>query len=119
MTERTRNLRRRQRKELLFRAAGFFATGVGMLFLGVFFTSLIAKGASAFTQTHLRLDFTLSAARLAPAGTLNIDAVDFDAVVRDSLVELFPDVTDRAGRAGRQTRLGRRRISARSSLCRL
>ena len=46
MTDPGSNLRRRQRKERLFRAAGFFATGVGVLFLGVFFTSLVAKGAS-------------------------------------------------------------------------
>ena len=95
MTDPARNLRKRQRKERLFRAAGFFATAVGVVFLGVFFASLVAKGASAFSQTHLLLDFELSAERLAPGGALDISEADFDGVVRDSLTGLFPGITDR------------------------
>ena len=92
------NLRRRRRKELLFRVAGFSATTVGVVFLGVFFTTLIAKGASAFSQTHVRLDVTLSADLLAPGGEFDIAAADADAVVRNALAQLFPGVTDRSGR---------------------
>jgi phosphate transport system permease protein len=95
MTDRGSNLRRRQRKERLFRAAGFFATGVGVLFLGVFFTSLVAKGASAFTQTYIKLEVTLSSELLAPGGEYDSIAADADAVIRNALTTLFPEVTDR------------------------
>ena len=98
MTDPGSNLRRRQRKERLFRAAGFFATGVGVLFLGVFFTSLVAKGASAFTQTYIKLEITLSSELLAPGGEYDSLAADADAVVRNALTRLFPEVTDRSGR---------------------
>ena len=41
------SLGRRYRRERLFRAAGILATATGLGFLGVFFASLIAKGATA------------------------------------------------------------------------
>ena len=40
-------LPRRRRKEFMFRAAGMLATTAGVLFLGIFFATLIADGASA------------------------------------------------------------------------
>ena len=98
MTDPGPNLRRRQRKESLFRAAGFFATAVGVVFLGVFFTSLVAKGASAFTQTYIKLDVTLSSELLAPGGEYDSTAANADAVVRNALLAMFPEVTDRNGR---------------------
>ena len=98
MTDPGFNLRRRQRRERLFRAAGFFATGVGVVFLGIFFSSLFAKGVSAFTQTYIKLDITLSSELLAPGGNYDGAAANADAVVRDALTVLFPEVTDRNGR---------------------
>lgn len=98
MTDSGANLRRRQRKERLFRAAGFFATGVGVVFLGVFFTNLVAKGASAFTQTHIKLEINLDSELLAPGGEYHSLAADADTVVRNALTKLFPEVTDRNGR---------------------
>jgi phosphate transport system permease protein len=49
-------LPRRRRKERTFKLVGLLATTVGIVFLGVFFSTLIAEGSSAFKQTFLQLD---------------------------------------------------------------
>lgn len=91
-------LKRRYRKERLFRTYGLLATTVGVLFLLFFFATLIGKGSSAFVQTQLRLDIEYSADILAPDGTLDTAYADFDAIVRRALAEQFPQVTDRSSR---------------------
>ncbi|HLU05203.1 MAG TPA: phosphate ABC transporter permease PstA [Woeseiaceae bacterium] len=92
------SLRRRRRKEVLFRLSGLVATAVGIVFLGVFFASLIGQGASAFRQTFIELDIEYSKDVLAPEGELDLDYADFDAVVRNALWQEFPGVTDRRAR---------------------
>ncbi len=91
-------LGRRRRKEYLFRFIGILATLVGVLFLGVFFTSLIANGSSAFQQTFMQLDIELSADVLAPDGELDLAYADFDGLVRSSLRAEFPEVSGRRDR---------------------
>ena len=91
-------LRHRRRKEALFRMSGLLATAVGILFLGVFFASLIAQGASAFRQTFIELDIEYSEEAIAPGGELGFEYADFDALVRDALWQEFPEVTDRRAR---------------------
>ncbi|MEX2123697.1 MAG: phosphate ABC transporter permease PstA [Woeseia sp.] len=91
-------LRRRYRKEALFRVFGLLATAVGIVFLGVFFFSLFAKGASAFTQTFVELDIEFSQELLAPGGEPDLQYADFDALVRNALWLEFPEVTDRRER---------------------
>ena len=91
-------LGRRRRKEYLFRFIGILATLVGVLFLGVFFTSLIAKGSSAFLQTFMQLDIELSTDVLAPDGELDLAYADFDGLVRSSLRAEFPEVSGRRDR---------------------
>ena len=82
----------------MFRLFGFLATAVGVLFLGVFFFSLFAKGASAFKQTFVELDIEFSEELLAPGGELDLKYADFDGLVRNALWQAFPEVTDRSGR---------------------
>ncbi len=91
-------LRRRHRREVLLRASGLAATFVGVAFLAVFFASLIGQGASAFLQTRVALDVEYSAELLAPDGEFDPQFADFDAVVRNSIRERFPDVRDRRER---------------------
>ncbi len=91
-------LAQRHRREQLFKGAGVFATAIGIVFLGVFFYSLVAKGASAFVQSGIRLDVRFDRDALAPDGTLDLEYADFDAVVRDALRGLFPEVSSRADR---------------------
>ncbi|MDX1515242.1 MAG: phosphate ABC transporter permease PstA [Woeseiaceae bacterium] len=91
-------LRRRRRKERLFRLSGAIATLVGVVFLGIFFTTLISKGASAFRQSFVQLDVRFSEDVLAPGGELDIEYADFDGIARNALREFFPEVTGRSDR---------------------
>ena len=91
-------LARRRRKEKLFRGAGMLATAVGVVFLGVFFATLIYKGSSAFVQTFMKLEVELSADVIAPDGELDLAYADFDGLVRSALREQFPDVSGRSER---------------------
>jgi phosphate transport system permease protein len=91
-------LPRRRRKEFTFKVLGMFATAVGILFLGMFFASLIGDGASAFRQTYLQLDIELSEEILAPDGELDLAYADFDGLVRTALRRELPDVSGRQER---------------------
>ena len=91
-------LARRRRKELLFKFTGMLATTVGVVFLGVFFWTLIAEGSSAFKQTFLKLDIEFSEDVLAPGGELDLAYADFDGIVRAALRAEFPDVSGRRDR---------------------
>lgn len=91
-------LPRRRRKEFLFKLTGIFATTIGIVFLGVFFASLIADGASAFKQTFLQLDVEFSEDVLAPGGELDLAYADFDGLVRSALRAQFPEVSGRSER---------------------
>ena len=98
MTDRDRLMQKRRRQEMLFRASGLVATGLGVAFLAVFFISLMFRGASAFTQSFVQLDVEFSAEHLAPNGELDLAVADVESIVRDALFRMFPDVRDRAGR---------------------
>ena len=91
-------LKKRRRKETLFRSAGVLATTVGVVFLGVFFADLIGKGSSAFVQTFVQLDVEFSEDVIAPGGELDLAYADFDGIARDALRELFPEVSSRTER---------------------
>ena len=91
-------LARRNRKETLFRAIGMGATTVGVVFLGIFFATLIAKGSSAFKQTYMQLDVELSAEVIAPGGEPDLQYADFDGLVRAALREQLPPVSGRSDR---------------------
>ncbi len=91
-------LTRRRRKERVFRSIGAVATGVGILFLVIFFATLIANGASAFKQTFVKLDVHFAEDALAPNGELDLAYADFDGIARTALRELVPDVSGRSER---------------------
>src|SRR5690606_567652 len=94
-----RGLRRRYRRERLFRWAGFGALTIGLGFLAFFFATLIANGYSAFLQTRVLLEIEFSRQTIDPAGDRDPDALltaDYQELVREALRELFPDVVERA-----------------------
>ena len=74
------------------------ATTVGVVFLGIFFATLIANGASAFKQTYMQLDIELSAGVIAPGGEPDLQYADFDGLVRAALREQLPAVSGRSDR---------------------
>jgi phosphate transport system permease protein len=89
---------RRRRREALFQGAGVLATTVGIVFLGVFFADLFAKGSSAFVQTFMKLDVEFSEDVIAPGGELDLAYADFDGLVRTALRTEFPEVSSRGAR---------------------
>jgi phosphate transport system permease protein len=91
-------LPRRRRKERIFQSLGLLATTVGVVFLGVFFASLINDGASAFKQTFMQLDVELREDALVVDGELDLQYADFDGIVRSALRDRFPEVTGRQDR---------------------
>jgi phosphate transport system permease protein len=82
----------------MFKLVGLLATTVGVVFLGIFFATLIAKGSSAFKQTFLKLDIELQEDVLAPGGELDLAYADFDGLVRDALRAELPEVSGRSER---------------------
>ena len=91
-------LPKRRRRERRFQIGGILATTVGVVFLGVFFADLIAKGSSAFRQTYMQLDVEFTADVIAPGGELDLVYADFDGLVRAALRQQFPEVTGRSER---------------------
>ena len=89
------SLKRRRRREFIFRYSGLLATFVGIGFLAFFFVVLIANGSSAFTQTELQLELSLAEELLAPSGEFDERDADFDGVVRRALRDRFPNVSGR------------------------
>ncbi|SES68035.1 phosphate ABC transporter permease PstA [Oceanicella actignis] len=85
-------LRRRRRLDARLRAAGIasllFAAGMLAILVG----SLISTGAPAFTQTHVTLEFDVSAKRVKPEDPAR---GAYRAIVADGIGALFPEVTDR------------------------
>jgi phosphate transport system permease protein len=66
---------RRNRSEKAFRALGFGALLVGLVFLGFFFYTLIANGYTAFRQTRIQLDIQYTADVIDPDGTRDPDVL--------------------------------------------
>ena len=91
-------LARRRRKEIAFHVLGMLATAVGIVFLVVFFTTLVMEGSSAFRQTFVTLEFEFAEEMLTSDGELDLAYGDYDAVVRNSIRSRFPDVKDRRER---------------------
>ncbi len=90
---------RRHGRDRYVMLAGLGALCVAASMLALLVLSLVILGHEAFTQTHVTLDFEISADRVstdAPADG------NFRAIIRDALAAHFPEVTDRRD----QTALG-------------
>ncbi|HWA49703.1 MAG TPA: phosphate ABC transporter permease PstA [Dongiaceae bacterium] len=94
-------IRRRYAAERRFRLYGILAIGFAVFMLGFLAVTVVAQGYSAFWQTRIVLDVNIDAAKVDPAGDRSADSLgtgDYQAVVRDSLRALFPEVESRADR---------------------
>jgi phosphate transport system permease protein len=96
-------LRRRYRSERLFRALGLGAIGIALAALAVLLVTITARGWSAFVHTELRLDVPLDPSLVAlpdgadaAARAQAIDTADWAAPLREALIRLFPEVTERS-----------------------
>ncbi|WP_405220031.1 phosphate ABC transporter permease PstA [Lentisalinibacter sediminis] len=94
-------LPRRYSRERRFRVLGMLAVSVGLTFLVLFFASIVASGYKAFAQSEVALDVYLDPALISPTGATNSEALalgDYSGLVRESLYDLFPDVSGRRDR---------------------
>ena len=94
-------LARRQAAERRFRTYGIIAIALGVVFVGLVFTSIIGKGWSAFWQTEIELEIQFDPQVLgieAIHDDEDLWAANYAALVKHSLRAMFPDATDRRQR---------------------
>ncbi|MFQ5775568.1 MAG: phosphate ABC transporter permease PstA [Kiloniellaceae bacterium] len=91
-------LRRRYAAEARLRLYGLLAILVAVVMLGLLLVSIVAKGYTAFFQTHIGLEVTFDPAVIDPEGARDPAALrgaDYQALVKRALRERFPEVTGR------------------------
>jgi phosphate transport system permease protein len=94
-------IRRRYAAERRFRLYGMLAIGFAVFMLGFLAITVVLQGYSAFWQTRLALDVTIDPAKVDPQNTRLPESLaqgDYQAVVRESLRGLFPEIESRADR---------------------
>lgn len=94
-------IRRRYAAERRFRLYGMLAIGFAVSMLGFLAITVVLQGYSAFWQTRIALDVAIDPAKVDPQNTRLPESLaqgDYQAVVRESLRGLFPEVDSRADR---------------------
>ncbi len=93
-----RSLRRRYRSEWIFRALGIVAVSLGVLAVFGLFGKIFVDGASVFRQSYLTLEVYYDPEIIDPDGGRSpevLASADYQALIRASLREKFPDVDGR------------------------
>jgi len=85
-------LRRRHRSEMRFRFYGLLSIALAGVILVILVGSIVLKGYSAFWQTHVRLDFAISAEQV---DIDNLRETNWDGQVKATLRDMAPEVTGR------------------------
>ena len=91
-----RGLKKRYRSEFMFRFYGVVSILFAVVFLLVFFSSIISKGYSAFTQGELNMKIYLNEEVIDPDQLRDEEEIryaNFDKLVLDSLKTYFPEVS--------------------------
>jgi phosphate transport system permease protein len=94
-------IRRRYAAERRFRFYGMLAIGFAVFMLGFLAVTVVLQGYSAFWQTRIVLDVNIDPAQVDPANTRLPESLaqgNYQAVVREALRGLFPEVESRADR---------------------
>ena len=93
-----RSLKRRYRKEKLFRALGLLSVLFGVACVGILFTDIFSKGIGAFRQSWIKMEVTLDAESLGiqSASDEELAHANFDAVLKKALAHRFADITTRS-----------------------
>jgi phosphate transport system permease protein len=96
-----KNLKKRYRAEMRFRAYGIAAILFGLACLVLLFTDIIGKGHSAFLQTYVYLEVTFDEETLEISDVSDaqqLASADYQAIVKKSLRNQFKDATGRKDR---------------------
>lgn len=91
-------LRSRYRADRRFRLYGLGAIALAIAMLMLLLGSIVSQGYSAFWQTEIRLPVEFSIEAISPDGKLDRETLadgDYQALVRNALQSLFPDVSGR------------------------
>ncbi|WDP89146.1 MAG: phosphate ABC transporter permease PstA [Desulfobacter sp.] len=88
----SQGLAKRYKKERLFRRCGLAAIVMSLAFLSILFVSIFANGYSAFQRTVVQLDVFLDPQEIDKE---NLAAANYLGMVRRSLKNTFPEVTNR------------------------
>lgn len=90
-----KRIKKRYAAERRFRAYGIAAIAVSIAFLVGLLGTISAKGAPAFLQTNITLSVFFDPAKIDAE---NLNGVNFQAIARNALYEMFPEVTERRER---------------------
>lgn len=93
-----RLLKKRYAAEARFKLWGIAAVSVAVVFLVLLLGSIIMQGSSAFMTTRVTLEVKLDPAVIDPQGTRDpkvLAAADYNALLRQSMQALFPEVQGR------------------------
>jgi len=89
-------LRKRHRAEKRFRLYGLTAIGLALLSLTVLFAGIAVRGAGAFVRSIAEVEVYFDPALIDPKGEASAGALgagDYGGLVKQTLRELFPDVS--------------------------
>ncbi|KJR39993.1 phosphate ABC transporter, permease protein PstA [Candidatus Magnetoovum chiemensis] len=92
-------LKSRYKKERLFQLVGKVAIFSALAMLVILFITIFGNGYSAFLQTFVQIEVSFDADIIAPNGSKDSDTfanADYGALVKKSLRNMFPDVTNRS-----------------------
>jgi phosphate transport system permease protein len=87
-----KDLKRRYRTDRWFQRIGITAISLALAFIALLFFKIIAEGYTAFIQTNIMLEVDFSEQAFAKE---NLAAADYPGLVKKSLSEMFPEVTER------------------------
>ena len=85
------NLKKRHRAELMLKGFGLAAISVAFLMLFILISSLVTTGWQAFTQTHVTIDFSVTADRVKPD---KIESGNYRALMQDAMIAALPSFTE-------------------------
>ncbi|MEJ2575745.1 MAG: phosphate ABC transporter permease PstA [Gammaproteobacteria bacterium] len=92
------SLGRRYARERRFRLMGMAAVTLGLVFVGILFTTIVSKGYTAFVQTHIALEIAFAERTVDPSGNRDpaeIARADYLGLVKQAMRETFPWVSGR------------------------
>lgn len=93
------NLSKRYAAEKRFRIYGIVSIMLALAFLFTLLVSIVSKGIPAFTYTQIQLPISYDASVIDPEGKRDeetLSRANYSALIKKSLLELFPEVTERA-----------------------
>ena len=92
------SLIKRQRSEKNFKLFGLIGIICAISFLIIILTSIIIEGKKAFVSTYIKLDVFFDSKIIDPDNTKEdsvIKSANFNEIITKSILENFPEVTDR------------------------